>query len=69
MELEYKAHSEGRFWEKQSARSIGTSLNLPLLLLEDDLVAMASGAQREGSLSLCSISTPLASGGPGDQPL
>ena len=45
VELEYKIHSKGRFWEVQSGRSIGTSLNLPLLLLADDLVAMASTAR------------------------
>ena len=46
VELEYKIRSKGRFWEEQSGGSIiGISLNLPLLLLADDLVAMASTAR------------------------
>ena len=46
VELEFKIHTKGRFWEKQSTRSGGTSrLNLPLLLLADDLAAMASTAR------------------------
>ena len=35
----------GRFWEGHPARKAGAKLSLPLLLLADDLVAMASAAQ------------------------
>ena len=44
VQLQYLIDGRGRFWEERP-RSGGSSLNLPLLLLADDLVAIASSAR------------------------